>query len=92
MNTQIIESNLIDLQQQLNRCIEAIKNDFAKGRKADFAEQITEKENDDGLMQHTAEAALLAVNKTIIKLRDGHFSECENCAELIPQARLETIT
>lgn len=93
MNTQTIESRLVDLQQQLNHRIDAIKNDFAKGRSADFAEQITEKENDDVLMQlkDEAEAELLAVNKAIIKLRQGHYGNCEKCAEPIAQARLDTL-
>jgi len=88
-----VKAKLLTLQQQLNHRIEAIKQDFAKGRSADFAEQTTEKENDEVLMQLQADAEteLREVNKALVRLEQGTFGECEQCAEVIPQARLDAL-
>lgn len=91
--TETLKQQLLDMQSSLNKRIDAIKNDFSRGRSADFSEQATEQENEEVLVQLKveSEAELRLVNAALNKLDNGSFGECEKCAETISQARLKAI-
>lgn len=93
MKTLDIQLELESLQVSLAKRIDAIKNDFAKGRSADFSEQATEQENEEVLVQlkTDAEIELREVNLALDKLKNGIYGECEACQEEIAAARLEAI-
>lgn len=93
MNTEALQSNLLELQQSLTKRIEAIKRDFSNGRSADFSEQATEQENEEVLVQLKADAEeeLRQVNIALNKIADGSYGECEKCTETIAEARLVAI-
>ena len=89
---QLIEQ-LTAKQQQLSRRIEAITNDFQKGRSADFAEQTTECENDQVLnvIRDEATEELKQINHALQRLKDNVFGQCASCGGRIAEARLNAL-
>lgn len=93
MNTEAIKQQLQETQASLTKRLEAIKADFAAGRSADFAEQVTEAENDEVLQQLRAESEqeLRDVNLALDKIKRGEYGRCENCNQSIQSARLQAL-
>jgi RNA polymerase-binding transcription factor DksA len=60
---------------------------------ADFAEQATERENDDVLLALGDEwhHELQDIDHALDKLENGTYGECDTCGESINPARLEAI-
>ncbi|ATC94235.1 TraR/DksA family transcriptional regulator [Pseudoalteromonas tunicata] len=87
---------LLKLEQQqaelINR-INAIENDFKQGRSADFAEYVSETENDQVLntIRNEAKSELQLVNQAIENLHQGHYGVCQQCLKAIAPARLEAL-
>lgn len=93
MVSQQLIDTLTDKQQELSTRIEAITQDFQKGRSADFAEQTTECENDQVLEGIRAEAKeeLKQVNRALQRIKNEEFGLCTRCGEPIAEARLKTL-
>lgn len=93
MLTQQLLEELSQKQKELSARIEAITNDFQKGRSADFAEQTTESENDEVLTVIRDEATdeLRQVNRAIQRIKDEEFGICITCGEDIAEARLKAL-
>ena len=80
-------------QKELSTRIEAITQDFQKGRSADFAEQTTESENDQVLVgiRFEAKEELKQVNRAIERARNHEYGQCISCGDSINDARLEAL-
>jgi DnaK suppressor protein len=60
---------------------------------ADFAEQVTQRENDDvlGAISHSARAELQQVEAALRRLAQGRYTTCSVCAGDIEPERLEAV-
>lgn len=93
MVTQDIYTALTMKQKELSTRIEAITNDFQKGRSADFAEQTTECENDQVLtvIRDEAKEELKQINHALQRIKDDEYGLCVTCGEAIAHARLKAL-
>ncbi|WP_100643446.1 TraR/DksA family transcriptional regulator [Alteromonas facilis] len=80
-------------QSELLSRIDALKHDIAKAHSADFAEQVTERENDDVLhnLVHEATVELHQVNDALDRLARDEYGVCAKCGVDISQQRLQVI-
>ena len=69
---------------------EAVRRDLGRSHSADFAEQATERQNDEVLEALLAESegALRQVERARERLREGTYGHCAKCGEDIGIARL----
>jgi DnaK suppressor protein len=60
---------------------------------ADFAEQVTQRENDDvlGAISHSAQAELQQVEAALRRLASGRYTTCAVCGEDIEPERLAAV-
>lgn len=93
MVAQQIYQELSVKQKELSARIEAITNDFQKGRSADFAEQTTECENDEVLtvIRDEAKEELKQINRALQRIKDEQFGICTQCGDAIAEARLKAL-
>lgn len=72
---------------------EAIRRDLGRSHSQDFAEQASERQNDEVLEALLAEAelALRQVEHARERLAAGHYGECVRCGETIEAARLAAL-
>ncbi len=87
---------LLSLRQELTQRIEAIENDVHHKDlpvEKDFAEQVTQRENDDVLnaLDDEAKQTLIQVTNAIKRIQDGQYGRCEICGEDISEARLNAL-
>ncbi len=80
-------------QQALLTRIDAIENDFKKGRSQDFADQTTESENDQVLdeIHHETKTELSMVNEALNRLEQDLYGICSVCEEPINPERLNAL-
>lgn len=93
MNKDVIASMkelLIGKREELIRRVDAVNADFAKGRDPNLKEQVTERENEEVLIQikNEAEQNLAHVVKALHKIDDGSYGVCDSCHEFIDEKRL----
>jgi DnaK suppressor protein len=60
---------------------------------ADFAEQVTQRENDDvlGAISHSARAELQQLEAALRRLAEGRYTTCAVCGESIEEERLAAV-
>jgi DnaK suppressor protein len=93
MNKDVIASMkelLIGKREELARRVDAVKADFAKGHDHNLKEQVTERENEEVLMQikDEAEQNLALVVQALHKIEEGSYGVCDSCHEFIDEKRL----
>lgn len=86
---KVLHQKKADLTQR----IAAIEKDFKKGRSADFAEQTTERENDEVLteIRYEAKSELTLVHNAILQIEQGNYGRCVHCENIIHPERLLAI-
>jgi len=84
---------LKEKKAQLITRINAIQQDFKKGRPANFIGQRTESENDEVLNEvcHEAQAELHQVNAALISIANGEYGHCIKCRKKIAGERLKAL-
>lgn len=84
---------LQQLETEYRHRIEAISRDLAKAVEPDFAEQATQRENEDVLRSLKLEAEIehKRVLAALDRLTRGKYGECTRCGENIEPARLTAI-
>jgi DnaK suppressor protein len=84
-----LESRLADLEHRLA----SVKKDITKTLSSDFAEQATERENDDVLEEIARETQLTIshLKDALKRVEDGSYGICSDCGESISAQRLEAI-
>ena len=77
---------IIALQARVN----SIHGDFADGRNADWAEQASERENDEVLnaLESEAKIEIQQLSNAITRIEDGSYGTCTVCGNDIAIARL----
>ena len=88
-----LKQRLQALEDELSHRFARISGDLKSDHSADFAEQATERENDEvllGLQQETA-AALVQIKQALQQVDDGSYGTCESCGEEIGAERLKAM-
>lgn len=82
-----LEARLAELKARAGR----IEADLAEPLSADFAEQATEREDDDALEGQDALLGreIVAVKAALARVDDGSYGECTRCGEAVGEKRLE---
>lgn len=84
------------LRNQLTRRIEEIDADIHHKKEPvekDFAEQVTQRENDDVLnaIDEEAQQTVYLIDAALARIKDGNYGICAHCGEKIPEKRLAAL-
>lgn len=95
-NYSAVENKLCKLRDEMTSRISAIDKDVHHREEPvekDFAEQITQGENDDVLnaLDDEARATLQNINAALLRIKEGTYGICGRCGKPIDQKRLEVI-
>lgn len=84
---------LLEKQRELQQRVESLERDLSQLRSPDFAEQVTERENDDVLraIAHEAREEIHKITHTIVRIDDDEYGTCERCGDAISVQRLKAI-
>lgn len=88
------KQKLETLKAEITHRISAIDKDIRhEGMSADWAEQASERENDEVLesLGHSSAQDLVMINHALKRINDGEYFYCSICGEAIPPARLELL-
>ena len=88
--------HLHQLRSELTRRHEAIEADVHHKEEPvekDFAEQVTQRENDDVLnaIDDEAQQTLRLIDSALRRIEAGTYGTCSVCGEVIPEARLKAL-
>ena len=89
-----LKQKLLVMKRETSQRISAIDRDIRhEGMSADWAEQATERENDEVLesLGITAEQELIMINSALKRIDAGDYFQCSLCGEDIPLERLELL-
>ncbi len=95
-STQSTIEHLQNLKSELIRRINAIETDIHHKKEPvekDFAEQVTQRENDDVLsaIDEEAKHTVRLIDAALARLKNGSYGTCAICGEKIPDARLDAL-
>lgn len=87
---------LEELRDELTHRIDAIEADVHHKKEPvekDFAEQVTQRENDDVLsaIDNEAQHTVQLIDAALTRIKDGSYGLCAKCGEEIPGKRLEAL-
>lgn len=70
-----------------------IKEDIRQAPNPDFAEQATERENDEVLdaLDSASRQELAAIGRALARIEDGDYGHCAHCGDAIPAERLKVL-
>ncbi len=76
---------------ELTKRVDAISKDLQKTHSADWAEQATERENDEVLQELANEARidLRLINAALQRIEEGEYGLCISCSKDINEKRLQ---
>lgn len=79
--------------EQLEARLTSVKRDITKTLSNDFAEQATERENDDVLEEIARETqqSISHLKAALQRLDDGSYGACGHCGNAIAPARLDVL-
>ena len=86
---EALQSKLADMEKRLS----AVTRDITKTLSSDFAEQATERENDDVLEEIAKETKLSIANlkAALRRIDDNNYGLCGKCGEEIAPGRLDAL-
>jgi DnaK suppressor protein len=86
---EALQSKLAEMEKRLS----AVTRDITKTLPSDFAEQATERENDDVLEEIAKETKLSIANlkSALQRIDDDNYGRCGKCGEDIAPARLDAL-
>jgi len=84
------------MRTELTHRIEAIEADIHHKKEPvekDFAEQVTQRENDEVLsaIDDEAQQTVLLIDNALARIKDGTYGACSNCGEKIAEERLKAL-
>ena len=88
------KKKLLALKQELSQRINAIDKDIRhEGMSSDWAEQATERENDEVLesLGNASAQELAMIDQALQRMDSGEYFICSECGADIPPARLELL-
>ena len=89
VRAQALEQKLADLEDRLA----GVTKDITKTLSSDFAEQATERENDDVLEEIARETqvSIHHLKAALRRLENDNYGTCASCGEEISEGRLDAI-
>ena len=96
VSTDEFEEKLQALRAEYMKRIDAIHKDTWHTEEAvekDFAEQVTQRENDDVLdaLDDDAKRTVMKIDNALLRIKSGDFGICTKCGNEIPEQRLEAV-
>jgi RNA polymerase-binding transcription factor DksA len=96
VDTNAVREQLLKRRDELRQRASEASADLrheADPLSADFAEQVTQRENDDvlGAISHSAQAELQQVEAALRRLAAGRYTSCAVCGEDIEPERLAAV-
>lgn len=96
MPYQVNTVQLLRLRQELKHRVDAIEADIHHKEEPvekDFAEQVTQRENDEVLfaIDEEAQQTIHLIDAALARIKDGVYGTCASCGEKIPDARLAAL-
>ena len=96
MPFQVNSAQLLKLRNELKSRVDAIDEDIHHKKEPvekDFAEQVTQLENDDVLFAIDGEAqhTIHLIDAALDRIKKGMYGTCANCGEKIPDNRLAAL-
>ena len=94
MDTSRYKQILLEMKQDISGRITAIDRDIRhEGMSADWAEQASERENDEVLesLGNSSEQELAMIKLALRRIDSGDYFHCVKCGEDIPVARLDLL-
>jgi RNA polymerase-binding transcription factor DksA len=96
VDTNAVRERLLKRRDELRQRASEASADLrheADPLSADFAEQVTQRENDDvlGAISHSAQAELQQVESALRRLASGRYTTCSVCGEDIEPERLAAV-
>ena len=93
---QVNTTQLIQLRKELKDRVDAIDADIHHKKEPvekDFAEQVTQRENDEVLIAIDSEAqqTIHLIDAALSRIEDGSYGTCAGCGESIPDKRLAAL-
>jgi RNA polymerase-binding protein DksA len=93
---QPIIDHLQTLRNELTRRIDAIDADVRHKKEPvekDFAEQVTQRENDDVLaaLDDEAQHTVMLIDAALARIKNGTYGICAECGTKIPEGRLKAL-
>ena len=95
-SNQSTVDHLQNLRGELTRRITAIEADIHHKKEPvekDFAEQVTQRENDDVLsaIDEEAKQTVHLIDAALTRIKNGNYEICAICGEKIPEKRLAAL-
>ena len=96
MPYQVNTVQLLRLRKELKHRVDAIDADVHHKKEPvekDFAEQVTQRENDEVLfaIDEEAQQTIHLIDSALARIKDGVYGTCASCGEKIPDARLAAL-
>lgn len=96
MPYQVNTVQLLRLRKELKHRVDAIEADIHHKEEPvekDFAEQVTQRENDEVLfaIDEEAQQTIHLIDGALARIKDGVYGTCASCGEKIPDARLAAL-
>lgn len=96
MPFQVNSAKLLKLRNELKSRVDAIDADIHHRKEPvekDFAEQVTQLENDDALFAIDGEAqhTIHLIDAALDRIKNGKYGTCTSCGEKIPDNRLAAL-
>src|ERR1700726_4438155 len=96
VDTDAVRQRLLKRREELRQGATEASADLrheADPLSADFAEQVTQRENDDvlGAISHSAQTELQQVESALRRLACGRYATCSVCGEDIEPERLDAV-
>jgi RNA polymerase-binding transcription factor DksA len=96
VDTNAVRERLLKRREELRQRASEASADLrheADPLSADFAEQVTQRENDDvlGAISHSAPAELQQVEAALRRLASGRYTTCAACGDEIEPERLVAV-
>jgi RNA polymerase-binding transcription factor DksA len=96
VDTNVVRERLLKRRDELRQRASDASADLrheSDPLSADFAEQVTQRENDDvlGAISHSARAELQQVEAALRRLASGRYTTCAVCGEDIEPERLAAV-
>lgn len=87
---------LLELRKELKDRIDAIEADIHHKKEPvekDFAEQVTQRENDDVLIaiDDEAQQTVMLIDAALDRIKEGRYGTCSICNEKISEQRLAAL-
>ena len=87
---------LLRLRKELKKRVDAIEADVHHKKEPvekDFAEQVTQRENDEVLLaiDEEAQQTIFLIDAALTRIKEGTYGTCANCGEEIPEKRLAAL-